>query len=772
MKKYLKLGLLLCLIFIASNIISLSTATKADDNLKELTDEEWEQYKEGVFNSYSDELRDDNPHKTDWESANNEMNVYKESVDWYKLTYDDLEKLYTYYDTYNSIYAYPVVSKLIKDEEAKTITIKDKFEMFENNILNENGSRTSYFRKLYNEHDSFILPSSVEHEGVTYKVIYDCPHPFLQHNNRIKNIWLEDGITISTRCENFLSNMNELTYLKVGSGINILPRYFAMSNKNLQYIDFSTATDLKVLGYECISADSNRNAKLKYIDFSKCPIEYVDYYCIAGYTNCIGIRFNENYSINFASNTEYYNNLTTAIEDYNWDISNHTNVYIASSCDNLIEFTGNFEFFDAYSFSSYYLSKLNKYNLLSKAKYIEGSNSSMVYGTDFLYLPNAVNISTNLNSQNIIHDMYIGENITSITDYGIGQWAASAHNTKNMNLYVNIFKEEWDNVYNSPNGFDVNSYYKNVYFADHIYYELMGGEFESGYEAPDRYMSAWVTNENAIAHNIDGNTYIKSPQREGYEFLGWTIKNMSDGSEYVTVPGENGKTVIPTSSSGDIKFYANWKEITYTVTYYSVNKTDIIKSETVKQGHDSTAPLLKNLEDEIYENTVIEYTFDKWIDINGNDAILNDISSDISVYPLYTSSQHIMTLDSINVRKEADKTEYYEGEVFNPAGMIVDAVYKYKTHEVTVKDIKPDIDMQTPLKITDRYWNISYTDGDTKNCQVSITVNKANVDTTSDTGDDVIITKDTSNIVHYVFAIIVSATLWFYYIKNKDLKQV
>ena len=86
------------------------------------------------------------------------------------------------------------------------------------------------------------------------------------------------------------------------------------------------------------------------------------------------------------------------------------------------------------------------------------------------------------------------------------------------------------------------------------------------------YRANWELAEYTISYNLKGGedvgnqrtytindeVYLESPIKEGYEFLGWT----GTGLEEVTL-----EVIIPTGSTGDRSYTANWKVITYTISY-------------------------------------------------------------------------------------------------------------------------------------------------------------------------------------------------------------
>ena len=95
--------------------------------------------------------------------------------------------------------------------------------------------------------------------------------------------------------------------------------------------------------------------------------------------------------------------------------------------------------------------------------------------------------------------------------------------------------------------------------------------------------------------------------------------------------------------------------------------------------------------------------------------------TDKSVSVAIEAEPVVVVLDSIAVTKDPAKTEYIEGEKFDPADMVVTATYSDTTKkEVTGYTYSP----AQELKTTDTTITVSYTEGDvTKTAEVTIVVN-------------------------------------------------
>ena len=79
-----------------------------------------------------------------------------------------------------------------------------------------------------------------------------------------------------------------------------------------------------------------------------------------------------------------------------------------------------------------------------------------------------------------------------------------------------------------------------------ITYDLTGGALPAGQSNPTTY-------------NVETATFtLINPTRDGYTFVGWTGSNGSTPQTTVT---------IPTGSTGNLSYTANWTPITYSITY-------------------------------------------------------------------------------------------------------------------------------------------------------------------------------------------------------------
>ena len=95
--------------------------------------------------------------------------------------------------------------------------------------------------------------------------------------------------------------------------------------------------------------------------------------------------------------------------------------------------------------------------------------------------------------------------------------------------------------------------------------------------------------------------------------------------------------------------------------------------------------------------------------------ISNCIDNDEDGYCDICEKEYVPTVVGINIKKQPNKTKYYVDEVFDPTGMVVNAVFDNNTY-TTVSDYTYS---NEPLKLSDKEVTITYKDFSAK---VAITV--------------------------------------------------
>ncbi|MDD6802457.1 MAG: InlB B-repeat-containing protein [Mollicutes bacterium] len=118
-----------------------------------------------------------------------------------------------------------------------------------------------------------------------------------------------------------------------------------------------------------------------------------------------------------------------------------------------------------------------------------------------------------------------------------------------------------------------------------------------------------------------GNITLLDPQKNGYEFIGWTGSNGN-------VPEKN--IVIDCKSAINYSFTANWKLLTYTITYHLFEGKNNIKN-----------PSAYTIEDTIALNPATKsfYNFEGWYldaDFENQITSLNGLYGDLNLYARFT----------------------------------------------------------------------------------------------------------------------------------------
>ena len=133
-----------------------------------------------------------------------------------------------------------------------------------------------------------------------------------------------------------------------------------------------------------------------------------------------------------------------------------------------------------------------------------------------------------------------------------------------------------------------------------ITYELNGGEVSG----------------NPKTYTIETATFsLKTPTKEGFEFVGWTGSNGETASKEVT---------IVQGSTGDLSYTANWiTNVTYTITLENINLDYVTydgKDYPVEGNNETSITINYDGDDtvEIKEPTRIGHTFNGWYDEDNN----------------------------------------------------------------------------------------------------------------------------------------------------------
>ena len=157
-------------------------------------------------------------------------------------------------------------------------------------------------------------------------------------------------------------------------------------------------------------------------------------------------------------------------------------------------------------------------------------------------------------------------------------------------------------------------------------------------------------------YRLSGTFSSGSSSNPIYYTLTYPVTFKVDGKDYTvnfsqTLSFSSIDNLCPgVGSSKGIDFKLNTSAVIkeYTVTF--INGEETVKTETVAEGGNATAPsVTKN------ETDYASYTFDKWVDSEGNEVSLNNISEDMTVYASYKE----------NVKKYTIKFLYENGTLFS-----------------------------------------------------------------------------------------------------------
>ena len=207
---------------------------------------------------------------------------------------------------------------------------------------------------------------------------------------------------------------------------------------------------------------------------------------------------------------------------------------------------------------------------------------------------------------------------------------------------------------------------------------------------------------------------INDASREGYMFKGWNDKADGSGKPY-----KNGDEYTPVrkedKSFADLTIYAQWEAVS--LNSISINKAPDKTKYHEGENFDPTGMVVVANYTDASSKEVTAYTYtpssnlaltdDKVTVSYTEDGITCTAEQPISVSE--NEPEITVSLNSISINKAPNKTEYLEGESFDPAGMVVVANYTdNSTKEVTNYTYRPD----TGLSLTDKKITVSYTEGD------------------------------------------------------------
>ena len=147
----------------------------------------------------------------------------------------------------------------------------------------------------------------------------------------------------------------------------------------------------------------------------------------------------------------------------------------------------------------------------------------------------------------------------------------------------------WENIYDYVHEIGATTAGKAGQARYKITYDLAGGTLE---------------NDNPSKYNSDDTFTLNNPSKQGYVFIGWSGTGL-EGNENVVV-------TIPKGSVGKRSYIANYRRVTYTITYLGgTNGTGSMEPTTeIDPGSEVTLPSCSFVNN--------GYMLSKWVDQNNN----------------------------------------------------------------------------------------------------------------------------------------------------------
>ena len=133
--------------------------------------------------------------------------------------------------------------------------------------------------------------------------------------------------------------------------------------------------------------------------------------------------------------------------------------------------------------------------------------------------------------------------------------------------------------------------------GNRVYIANWDGDFTISYDLGGGYIEGA---QNPASYNVTSDDItLTNPVRDGYTFTGWTGTGLTTKTL---------KVIIPTGSTGDRSYTANWTEQIYTIIWKNYDGTILLR-ELFKYG---TIPAYSNETPTKASTTLYEYTFSGW----------------------------------------------------------------------------------------------------------------------------------------------------------------
>ncbi len=183
---------------------------------------------------------------------------------------------------------------------------------------------------------------------------------------------------------------------------------------------------------------------------------------------------------------------------------------------------------------------------------------------------------------------------------------------------------------------------------------------------PIRYNLNGGTASNPTKYSSTSSLTLKNPTRSGYTFVGWTGSNGATASKSVT---------IKTKTTGDLIYTANWKANLSKIEIKSnPTKTTYYQGENVN----TTGLVLHAIyNDSNYQEITGNYSISPTtLNTAGTQKVTVTYSGKTTSFNVTVKS---VSLESISINTNPNKTTYYQGESVDTTGLILKAKYNNGT---------------------------------------------------------------------------------------------
>ena len=242
----------------------------------------------------------------------------------------------------------------------------------------------------------------------------------------------------------------------------------------------------------------------------------------------------------------------------------------------------------------------------------------------------------------------LNKNIFTRLGYTFAGW-----NTWPSGIGTNYIDEQNISNITDTMGVEITLYAKWTKDEYLIVYDTAGGQFD----------------DPKTTYSIDDEEFtLVKPTKEGYEFIGWT------GTD-VTIPTKN--VVVPTGSTGNRSYIANWVPITYTIEYISSPIT-VSTNPTGYKIIDNNI-ILDNPDDPDAEHIFVGWTtnLETESDLSTSFTIPSGSIGDKRIYAVFQSNPYIVSFDT-DGGNDIDPISVLGTEDVGQLPIPVKAGYKFK----------------------------------------------------------------------------------------------